>query len=303
MINYFDNTMPFKVDCTVNYRLSIIENIHNFTSLKHLYYINNKVQLYKSPKQLLSMFRCALIQTPLSLMDFNENILKEQISKHNYILGLFDTFELKHNTNYKRIHNYNTFIIRGFDSSGFLLFCNGGTSKPVEVHMNFHEIKKIICYDVTSIRNLSDNHILGFPLSVITPISNTKNICKSDVIEYLYNFYFNQTKCENFNIFQQFIDDKLLPFVFREYCGSEYQNISNLKTLQDMFVYQNIIINNKISMLERNNNELKVLIDIIISIYAKYIYSYNTKYIEKMYLYFLKVNEKINKNKQIIESL
>ena len=86
MFNKFNVNVPFKSDCSVSYRLGIIDKINEFPNLLHLYIVDGKISLYKDSTQLISIFNDVIKQEKLNsqTLFFNEK-LNCLLNKHKYI--------------------------------------------------------------------------------------------------------------------------------------------------------------------------------------------------------------------------
>lgn len=303
MINYYNSKVPFGIDCAVSYRLSIIRNMKRLLSLNHMFLQNNGIKLYKSAEHLRDIFAAFLIQKNVDMHFIEENFVKEIILDGKYLMGMFDTYKLKSNRNYKKIHNYNTFVIHGYENGLVWMNCNIGAAASVTIKMTIDELNMIYCDNLNVTNSPNENVILGMPLSVLESADISSPLNKIDIVQCLHNFYSNEGINEDTNIISDMITDKLNNFVTHKYCGYQYTNVANLKTLQDFFKFQNIIIGQSIPEISNNNSDIAKALGIIISLYARYIYTFDMQYIVLILNYLEKVYSIVLNNKKLLEYL
>ena len=169
--------------------------------------------------------------------------------------------------------------------------------------MTIDELNMIYCDNLNVTNSPNENVILGMPLSVLESADISSPLNKIDIVQCLHNFYSNEGINEDTNIISDMITDKLNNFVTHKYCGYQYTNVANLKTLQDFFKFQNIIIGQSIPEISNNNSDIAKALGIIISLYARYIYTFDMQYIVLILNYLEKVYSIVLNNKKLLEYL
>lgn len=303
MINYYNSKIPFGIDCAVSYRLSIIRNMEKLLSLNHMFLQDNGIKLYKNAEHLIDIFTPFLIQKNADMHFIEESFVKDTILAGKYLMGMFDTYKLKSNRNYKKIHNYNTFLIHGYEDGLIWMNCNIGAAASVTIKTTTDELNMIYCDNLNVTNSPNENEILGMPLSILESADISFPLNKIDVVQYLYNFYSNEGINEDTNIIFEMINDKLKKFVTHKFQGYQYTNVANLKTLQDFFKFQNVIIGQIFPQISSNNSNIVKALGIIIPLYARYIYTFDMQYIALILNYLEKVYSIVLNNKKLLEYL
>lgn len=296
MINYFNENTIFSTDCAVNYRLSLLTQSNKFYKITHLYYIDGKVCLYKTPKELIEIFSENIIQQQSDITLLNEDNLVESVSKKLYIMGLYDTYKCKKNDFYNKVHNYNTFLIYGKNKDGFLTYYNSGKRGSVSAIFTANELKTFFCNDIELTEQPSINKVLGLPLSTLAVNEDNNFFNIKRIYDYFHSFYFNNTDYENFNIINYWIETGLTD-LSHAYSGIQYKNVANFKLLKDMFIYHTNLLQDTMPKLFENNKSAIKIMDIIISLYGKFIYTNNKIYYERILYNLNELNMIIKRNK------
>jgi len=302
MNNYFNHISIFSTDCMVNYRLSIIKDFHQYILFDNIYWKDGKICLYNSSKHLLDIFGNAIKQqkTPVSLFtyEFIKNILVEK----KYIMGLFESSKLPNSKYLKPVNNYNTFLLYGFENNRFLIHCNTGIQGSESILLDFQELNNMICRDLSVTNQPNMNNELGMPISVLEISPNPQKMQTNEKWSYIKEFYVSTNVYENFNIFNYFLDTNMIDFIRHKYSGCQYQNVANLKILKDMVVYHNLLLSDICPEIVEINNLIIKHLNLVISLYAKYIYTNNNNFIHSSINNMEIIVQLIENNKRIVRN-
>ena len=88
-----------------------------------------------------------------------------------------------------------------------------------------------------------------------------------------------------------------------EYSGCQYQCAANLRTIKDLFVYQNMIFKANSCFLDsvfETNNAIINHMTNIISLYAKYIFTLKPVFIDRCLLHIEQILALIKKNELLV---
>lgn len=303
MNNYFKSSTLFRCDCSINYRLSMIRNYEQYITLKNIYYTHGKIVLYKNAAELLELFRSVIIQEPIDFSRLSGQSAKELIKQKKYILGMYETkkmqelaFQKKPNT----YNNYNTFLVYGYNHKGFLIWCNTSIQGASSICVPFNKLQDMLCADITSTKNPNENLLLGLPLSQLSIAPNTRKSGTNIKINCIKSYYLPTTNLQNSNIINHFICTEMKDFITHSYIGCQYQCAANLKTLKDLFCYHNLLLQDNSSFQDvlSNNQEIIRILNQVVALYAKYIFTYQKIYITRALFELEMVAELISKNRE-----
>lgn len=303
MTNFFEKSSLFKSDCSLNYRLSLLEDFHQYVFFENVYYIDGKLSLYKNSIGLIDIFNRVIDQQRIDVSSVTIDNLKNTIDLHKYIIGLCETSKLFGNKFGESVNNYNMFIIIGYEKDCFLLWCNTSPLGAECVHVNYKNLINMICKDLSVTAHPFENELLGFPLSYLSVKDNINKTSKKQRIKYIRDFYFNLEEKQNYNIFKYFLNTRMDDFVKYKYSGCQYQCAVNLRILKDIAIYHNYILKDicfSSDFIKENDNIINSL-TIIISLYAKFIFTTKYEYIERCLFYLNSIVNSVQRNVEIIK--
>ena len=308
-INPYNASFTYKNLCSVNYRLNIVSTQYSdwlLYKMDDLYLQNYKINIFKNSKELRKVFDEVLVQEPLHISEFVFEDILDNVFDDKYIIGLFDCFRMKNNSNYCRDHTYNTFLIYGYAYGKFIVYINHGIKGSFKEKMNIRELEYIFesTLDKINRKNRSEMLDLGFPISTITLKKVTINDNIYDLYYNIKRFYNSQNSFQNLDIFNFFYENGFDYFMELHNNGADYHAIVNQKIIIDFFKCQNTKLRllNIYSDIIENNNKIINNTEIIISKFAKYVYSNNKKYFSNSVEYFYQNIELLEKNKKIINN-
>lgn len=301
--NYYNETGLFKCDCAVNYRLSIIPNFERFVLFDSLYYYDGKIKLYGNSEELIDIFSGVIHQNRIEFSEFCEENIIDAIDKKKYFIGLYETSKLPGHKFSENINNYNTFIVYGHESDKFIAWCNTSLLGAESINIPASQLKSIICWNLSLTKNEQENKLLGYPVSSLEIISDAKAKTDAELADYIKRFYLTSREKCNFNILNYFYCTRMSDFTRHEYPGYQYQCAANIRIFKDIFSFHYLILNQICaypkSVLEENKSIIKRL-ETVMSLYAKYIYTLDKKYIDRCFIHMENILNSIQKNKNAI---
>lgn len=281
--NAFNKYKYFSCDCHFNYRLNIITSICPLWPNRHIndmYLIDKSVKPAKCTKDFLNLFAGAVRQTPIvDFSDLNELFINV-LSHGDYIIGLYDTFYMPQNDNFCRVHNYNTFLMFGFQSGQYKIFASKGIQGSFIMDVPTNTLLNMIKKDTCELNNAYEAELLGLPLSRLQLCSHLKEMSKDFLgsCSSVKLFYSANDGDKNCGIFPNLLEDILIGIVSNVI---EYNNklIFSLKCLVDYFRLMNekIVLLNLPRDLIENNNKIIYRLNAICNLYVKYQYSREDK--------------------------
>lgn len=302
--NYFKAADVFKSNCQINYRLSIIPNYEHYILFDRLYYIDGRVELYRSPEELIEYFQDTIQQKAVDILHTDELMFCSIIENNKYAFGLYETAKLPNNKFPPNVNNYNSIIVYGYEQDDLIAYCNTSLKGSENISIPTKQFKEIICHDLSLSKNSKENDLLGYPLSTFDVTFIAKKHTLQDIENYLERLYSYENNRCNCNIFKIFYNTNMYDFRHYEYSGQQYQCAVNLRIIKDIFVYQNMILKANgcflHSIIEANEAIIKHM-TIITSLYAKYIYTLKSVFIDHCLLHIEQVLSLLEKNKSLLQ--